>query len=170
MIPVKCPHCQVGLKVDEKKIPQSIDSFKCPKCKHEIPVSYLKRKEPEDSETVYLQSTRSGKGRLTVLPDANTPEQTFALHEGIHIIGRKASTSAATIAIETGDKKMSRNHIRIEVKKDAKGNLLYMLSDHQSKNRTLYNGKYLDESEVVALKNNDEIKIGDTIVRFHEQQ
>lgn len=168
MIPVKCPHCQIGLKVDETKIPQGIASFKCPKCKHEIPISYLKRKQPADTETILIRPVRSGKGRLTVLPNKDTPEQIFPLHEGIFIVGRKASTSAATINIETGDKEMSRNHMRIEVKKDAKGNYIHMLSDYQSKNNTLYNGKRMDEGEVVALKNNDEIKIGHTIVRFNE--
>ncbi|WP_302138704.1 zinc-ribbon domain-containing protein, partial [uncultured Parabacteroides sp.] len=41
MISVKCPHCHVGLKVDEGKIPLDITSFKCPKCKQPIPVSLL---------------------------------------------------------------------------------------------------------------------------------
>ena len=32
MIALKCPHCHVGLKVDEGKIPLGITFFKCPKC------------------------------------------------------------------------------------------------------------------------------------------
>ena len=43
-----------------------------------------------------------------------------------------------------------------------------MLSDYQSKNHTQYNGRYLDKGEVVVLKDNDEIKIGHTYVRFKE--
>lgn len=168
MIPVKCPHCKVGLKVDETKIPEGIASFKCPKCRHDVPVSYLKNEQPTDSETVLIRPIRKGCGRLIVVANPDTPEQTFSLREGIFIVGRKASVSEATIRIETGDKEMSRNHMRIEVKKDNRGNYIHMLSDYQSKNHTQYNGRSLDKGEVVVLKNNDEIKIGHTHVRFKE--
>lgn len=168
MIPVKCPHCKVGLKVDETKIPEGIASFKCPKCRHDIPVSYLQNEQQADSETVLIRPIRKGCGRLIVVANPNTPEQTFPLYEGIFIVGRKASASEATIRIETGDKEMSRNHMRIEVKKDNRGNYIHMLSDYQSKNHTQYNGRSLDKGEVVVLKDNDEIKIGHTHIRFKE--
>jgi predicted Zn finger-like uncharacterized protein len=45
MISVKCPHCHVGLKVDEGKLPPDITSFKCPKCKFSIPISMLSEKD-----------------------------------------------------------------------------------------------------------------------------
>ena len=76
--------------------------------------------------------------------------------------------SEATICIETEDKEMSRNYLRIEVKKDSRGSYIHMLSDYQSKNHTQYNGRYLDKDEVVVLKDNDEIKIGYIHVRFKE--
>ena len=114
MISVKCPHCHVGLKVDEGKIP-----------------------------LVYLQ-------------------------EGVYIIGRKSKASTATIGIVTADKSMSREHIRIEVKKDAKGGYKHYLSDNNSKNHTLYNSNYLENGEIVVLNNNDEIIIGRTVLRFNE--
>lgn len=168
MIPVKCPHCKVGLKVDETKIPEGIASFKCPKCRQDIPVSYLQNEQQADSETVLIRPIRKGCGRIIVVANPDTPEQTFPLREGIFIVGRKASASEATIRIETGDKEMSRNHMRIEVKKDNRGNYIHMLSDYQSKNHTQYNGRCLDKGEVVVLKDNDEIKIGHTHVRFKE--
>ncbi|AEW21790.1 FHA domain-containing protein [Tannerella forsythia] len=168
MIPVKCPHCKVGLKVDETKIPEGIASFKCPKCRHDIPVSYLKHEQSADSETVLIRPVRKECGWLIVVANPDTPEQLFPLCEGIFIIGRKASVSEATICIETEDKEMSRNHLRIEVKKDSRGSYIHMLSDYRSKNHTQYNGRYLDKDEVVVLKDNDEIKIGHTHVRFKE--
>ena len=129
MISVKCPHCHVGLKVDEGKIPLDITSFKCPKCRQPIP---------------------------------------FPLQEGVYIIGRKSKASTATIGIVTADKSMSREHIRIEVKKDAKGGYKHYLSDNNSKNHTLYNSNYLENGEIVVLNNNDEIIIGRTVLRFNE--
>lgn len=170
MIPVKCPHCKVGLKVDEQKIPKGITSFKCPKCKHDIPVSILglnqeSRPFPE-SNTVVLHPLKKKEGMLLVLSGEGTAEQKFTLHEGVYIVGRKAASSKADICIETNDKLMSRAHMRIEVKADAKGGLIHTISDNHSKNRTMYNGKYLEDGEVIVLKNNDEIIIGRTILRF----
>lgn len=170
MIPVKCPHCHVGLKVDEQKVPQGIDFFKCPKCKRDIPLSLLKTAQKHhavETETVVFHPSKQEGGKLTVLQDGNTNEQVFQLAKGHYVVGRKAATSTADICIETVDKMMSRNHLLITVKQDAKGGLIHCLSDNQSKNRTMYNGKYLEEGEEVVLQDNDEIQIGNTTLRFN---
>ena len=167
----KCPHCHVGLKVDEGKIPLDITSFKCPKCRQPIPVSLLSMEKgsvASESETVLIQPFRMTTGHLSVIANADTPEQTFPLQEGVYIIGRKSKASTATIGIVTADKSMSREHIRIEVKKDAKGGYKHYLSDNNSKNHTLYNSNYLENGEIVVLNNNDEIIIGRTVLRFNE--
>jgi pSer/pThr/pTyr-binding forkhead associated (FHA) protein len=172
MISVKCPHCRVGLKVDETRIPQGINSFKCPKCKREVPLSYLDHKLRPDADVETLvvspKAKDKGTGRLTVLPDANTPQQEFPLSEGISIVGRKAKTFTANICIQTEDKTMSRSHIRIEVRKNPKGGYFYYLSDNNSKNNTLYNGKYIENEDMIVLKDKDEIVLGRTVIRFNE--
>ena len=170
MIPVKCPHCQVGLKVDELKIPKGINSFKCPKCKHDIPLSFLENKLKQsagETNTVVFQTSRVEGGKLTVFSDKQTKEQIFHLREGLYIVGRKSTVTNADIRIETEDKMISRNHCKIDVKKDSQGGLIHCLSDNHSKNRTMYNGKFLEQEEVVVLRNNDEIKIGHTFLRFN---
>ena len=170
MIPVKCPHCKVGLKVDEQKIPKGIDTFKCPKCKHDIPLSFIDNKRDgheNEITTVVSHLSKAEDGRITVLPDENTKEQIFHLREGNYIVGRKTSASIADIRIKTADKMMSRNHARIEVKKDSKQSLMHCLSDNQSKNRTMYNDVFLEDNEEVVLQDNDEIKLGNTQLRFN---
>jgi predicted Zn finger-like uncharacterized protein len=173
MISVKCPHCQVGLKVDEAKLPSGITSFKCPKCKRPIPVSMLSEQagvaSSPVSDTQFIRPVKQTTGTLTVAADAQTAEQVFPLSEGVSVVGRKSSRpSLATIAIETSDRSMSREHIRIEVKKDARGGYKHYLSDNNSKNHTLYNSNFLGNEEVVILNNNDEIIIGQTVLRFNE--
>ncbi len=172
MIAVKCPYCHVGLKVDEGKIPLGITSFKCPKCKKPIPLTLLSEEAKpalpaDEPDTELVQPVKISTGKLTVLADADTPQQQFLLYEGLAIAGRKSNASKATIAIVTADKSMSREHIRIEVKKEAKGGYKHYLSDNNSKNRTLYNSSYLEEGEVVVLGDNDEIVIGRTVLRFN---
>lgn len=172
MIAVRCPFCQVGLKVDEGRLPSGITTFPCPKCKKAIPVSILKAVADtapgQYSETSLIGSVKTSAGRLTVLPDADTPEQVYPLAEGVSIVGRKSDSSQATIAVHSPDRSMSRAHVRIEVKKDSKGGYKHFLSDNNSRNRTLYNSRYLEGGEVVVLKDNDEIILGRTVLRFNE--
>jgi hypothetical protein len=173
MIPVKCPHCHVGLKVDEDKLPSGITSFKCPKCKCPVPVSLLSEKVETgfsvSSDTALVQPVIKTAGRLTVIADDNTQAQVFPLYEGTIIVGRKSShPSQATIGIQTFDRSMSREHIRIEIKKDSRGRYKHCLSDNNSKNHTLYNSNFLGDGEIVILNNDDEIIIGRTVLRFNE--
>ena len=173
MISIRCPHCQIGLKVDETKIPANIQTFNCPKCKQSIPVNYvIKNQVEDDSETVILsfQGTKDAKiGKLHVLPNDSTSEQMIQLTEGVNIVGRKSPVQNSLTAIETKDKLMSRSHIGIEVRKDAnKGGYIYYLYDNKSTNRTLYNNKYVEPGEVITLKNDDEIQIGQTRLIFQE--
>ncbi len=172
MISIKCPHCRVGLKIDEKKIPEGITFFNCPKCKQAIPLSALEEVRTivdPPTDTILVQPyIKAGIGKLTVIGDNDTPEQTFPLHEGVQIIGRKANTSTADIRIVTGDKSMSRTHLQIEVKKEEKSGYKHYLTDNNSKNQTLYNNNYIGMGEVVVLKDNDFIIIGHTTLRFNE--
>jgi pSer/pThr/pTyr-binding forkhead associated (FHA) protein len=171
MISVRCPHCQIGLKVDESKIPDTIQTFNCPKCKQPIAVSYVINGQSDDSETVIL-SAPEGKnakaGKLHVLPNEFTPEQFIRLMEGVNIIGRKSPSKESVTAIETKDKLMSRSHIGIEVRPDAKGKYNHYLYDNKSTNRTLYNRNYIEPGETVILKDNDEIQIGQTRLIFEQ--
>jgi len=173
MISIRCPHCHIGLKVDETKIPANIQTFNCPKCKQPIPVSYvIKSQAEDDSETVILSfpGAKNAKiGKIHVLPNDSTPEQTIQLMEGVNIVGRKSPVQKSLTAIDTKDKLMSRSHIVIEVRRCAnKEDHIYYLSDNKSTNRTLYNNKYIEPGEVVTLKNNDEIQIGQTRILFQE--
>jgi len=172
MISIRCPHCQVGLKVDESKIPANIQTFNCPKCKQPISINFvIGARSIDDSETIVLSTpeVKSAKaGKLHVLPNEFTPEQFIRLSEGVNIIGRKSTSKESVTAIETKDKLMSRSHIGIEVRKDAQGKYIHTLYDNKSTNRTLYNRNYIEPGETVILQNNDEIQIGQTRLIFEE--
>jgi len=172
MISIRCPHCQVGLKVDESKIPVNIQTFNCPKCKQPISVSYVIGNHTiDDSETIILsapEGKNSKTGKLHVLPNEFTREQFIRLTEGVNIIGRKSPSKESVTAIDTKDKLMSRAHIGIEVRTDAQGKYNHYLYDNKSTNRTLYNRNYIEPGETVILKNSDEIQIGQTRLIFEE--
>lgn len=171
MLSIKCPYCQVRLKIDESKIPDHLNAFNCPRCKETISVSLLHRYKivSNNEDTIYIQKNNNTTATLTVLPDACTPSQSFQLRTGINIIGRKnGNTSEAKIEIETNDKLMSREHIKIEAVQYGKGEYNYLLSDNGSKNQTRHNSHYLDHGEIIVLRDKDEIEIGNTKIQFNK--
>ncbi len=171
MLSIKCPHCNVGLKIDETKIPANLKAFNCPRCKQPISISLVHQFKTvsENEDTIYIQKNDNTTATLTVLADANTPSQSFQLRTGINIIGRKnGNTSEAKIEIETNDKLMSREHIKIEAVQYGKGEYNYLLSDNGSKNQTRHNSHYLHPGEIIILRNKDEIEIGNTKICFNK--
>lgn len=171
MISIKCPHCHIGLKIDETKIPISVKVFKCPKCKQPIMVSILdpyRNNQSDQITSVVYKSEITNKGTITVLSNDETPNQIYDLQVGVSVIGRKSNLSNVTIGIITQDKLMSREHIKIEVIKNRIGGYAHLLSDMNSKNKTMYNNDYLEKDEIIVLQNGDEITIGKTKLRFNE--
>lgn len=171
IIPIKCPYCHVGMKIDPARIPDNLITFRCPKCKLPIKLSNLAqyRTDQADENTVLLsRPIRRISGTLTILPSNLTPDQSFKLHEGVNIIGRKSQSSKASIGIITGDKQMSREHIKIEMVENSQGGYNALLSDDKNKNKTLFNNIQLEKGEIIVLKNGDEIVIGETKLRFNE--
>ena len=127
----------------------------------------VKKDVETDTYVINPNANGQGIGHLTILESEGTPQQEYPLYEGIIIVGRKAKTSMANICIQTNDKTMSRNHLRIEVKSRENGGYVHYLSDNNSKNKTMYNGEFIGSDDVVVLKDNDEIIIGRTVLRFN---
>lgn len=171
MLFIKCPYCKVRLKIDESKIPAHLNAFNCPRCKQPISISLLHQYKivSNSEDTIYIQKNDNTTATLTVLPDACTPSQSFQLRTGINIIGRKnGNTSEAKIEIETNDKLMSREHIKIEAVQYGNGEYNYLLSDYSSKNQTRHNNHYLNQGEIIVLRDKDEIEIGNTKIQFNK--
>lgn len=91
--------------------------------------------------------------------------RTYALRSGINTIGRKASSSAATVQIATDDRTMSRSHAVIEVS-NAGGNTIHILRDGANKNPSYLNGSLIGQQDQLILNNGDRIKMGNTELTF----
>ncbi len=171
MLSIKCPYCKVRLKIDESKIPAHLNAFNCPRCKQPISISLLHQYKivSNSEDTIYIQKNDNTTATLTILPDACTPSQSFQLRTGINIIGRKnGNISEAKIEVETNDKLMSREHIKIEAVQYGNGEYNYLLSDYGSKNQTRHNSHFLDQGEIIVLRDKDEIEIGNTKIQFNK--
>ena len=90
----------------------------------------------------------------------------YPLEEGQNIIGRKGTTSKATVQIATEDRYMSRQHCSITVSTLPDGTKKAILSNYQNKNLTTVDGQEIETGDEIRLTNGDRITMGHTTVTF----
>jgi pSer/pThr/pTyr-binding forkhead associated (FHA) protein len=88
------------------------------------------------------------------------------LEEGRNIVGRKGTTSKATVQIATEDRYMSRQHCSITVTTLPDGTKKAVLSNYQNKNLTTVDGQEIETGDEIRLTNGDRITMGHTTVVF----
>ena len=175
---ITCPSCKTILQV---KFP---------------PQQEQPQQEPIEAHTYYAPSMRSladsgatqlaGAGGETVLggglsgatqlymptqKTTSTAKLTFEgndypLEEGRNIVGRKGTTSKATVQIATEDRYMSRQHCSITVTTLPDGTKKAVLSNYQNKNLTTVDGQEIETGDEIRLTNGDRITMGHTTVVF----
>lgn len=125
-------------------------------------------------ETQYAGSGYAGSGeetRIYSAPQSNVGSlvdnmgKTYKLRIGINTIGRKATTSSATVQIDTTDRTMSRSHAVIEVR-NAGGQILHILKNGANKNPSYHKGALVGPSDQMILNNGDKVKFGSTELTF----
>ena len=180
-IKIKCPTCGKVLRLAETP---NVDaaSFTCPVCKERHVVGDCQRYNPAPQpsasggdETRYGgapsprqagDETRIGAAPQTtvgVLVDANGAS--YPLRMGFNTVGRKASSSTATVQIATDDRTMSRNHSVIEVR-SAGGQLLHIFKNGANKNPSYHNDVMVGQGDQLILNNGDRLKLGSTVLTF----
>ena len=178
-IKVRCPKCGKVLRLaDNPNIDNAV--FTCPVCheKHRVGECQKIVDAPKTNiaceETQYGFASSSGgeetqivgsvpKTNVGVLVDGYGSK--YQLGIGLNTIGRKASTSDASVQICVDDRYMSRNHAIIEVK-NVGGKTLHFFRNGANKNPSYVNGVLVGESDKIILNNNDRIKLGMTEVIF----
>lgn len=182
---ITCPQCKAKLSVKFKKQnPQE------PLEAH----TYLAESQPKQTggETQYGPTANNGETQLggnyqgngeTRLPgsDSHSPvgerrkdallkvgSKTYPLSIGVNIVGRKASTSQATVQIETSDRYMSRQHSKIVVTRMPDGKLKSVISNDKNKNISTIDGQDLLQSDEIVLSDGDRIVMGETTVIYKE--
>lgn len=92
----------------------------------------------------------------------------YPLQIGVNIVGRKASTSTATVQIETPDRYMSRQHAKIVVTRQPGGKLKAVISNDHNKNISTIDGQDLLQGDAFVLNDGDHIIMGETTVIYKE--
>lgn len=101
-------------------------------------------------------------GKLTVLENMFHERQELPLRLGENIIGRYVKGTAANSPIITSDPSIDTTHCIINVKRNKKGVLQFILRDAPSLTGTFYQGNILRDQDRIFLDNESVINIGGT--------
>lgn len=184
VIKICCPHCGAQLSVKNQPGIEG-KNVTCPICKQKEPFLAYKRINTAVDPGTDLPGGYGGTGgnsdatQIGNAPQAGTPQpllglltvvsngQTYTLHPGRNVIGRKAQASSANFQINTGEgRRMSREHLVIDVQRV--GNI-YMHTASLYKERvndTLVNSEKIIYGDGIILKNGDIIHLPDADVKF----
>lgn len=184
---IQCPNCKVILEVKNSK-DEEVKLIKCKNCGAPLKVPFRPQQEPLEAHTYIAEPKKpsvdngatqlaAGLAGATQLAMPNEKPQSssarlvfddmpFFLEEGQNIIGRKGTTSKATIQIATDDRYMSRQHCAITVTTLPDGTKKAVLSNYQNKNLTTIDGQEIETGDAIRLVNGNRITMGHTTVVF----
>lgn len=172
---VRCPKCDSFITFDETKYKdgQSL-VFECTECGKQfgIRIGVSKLKDRPRDEKHDEQANEKGFGSIVVIENVFHYKQVIPLQYGDNSIGRYMKGSAANTPIETNDPSIDMNHCVINVSRDKKGNLKYVLRDGPSYTGTFVDNEILGDRERRIIYDGSLFTIGATsiILRAADQE
>ena len=186
---IECPKCHAVLDV-KNSMNESVKRIVCPSCKAPLQVRFETQQEPPqepltahtflekppksaDDGSTQLAGGLSGATQL-VSPSSKPRLHaklmfggvSYPLEEGQNIVGRKGTTSKATVQIDTADRYMSRQHCSITVTTLSDGTKKAVLSNYQNKNQTTIDGQPIETGDTIRLTDGNSITMGHTTITF----
>lgn len=164
---VRCPKCDNFITFDETKYQagQSL-VFQCPDCGREfgicIGVSKLRDRQKDENPT--SEEADEGVGTIVVIENRFHYKQVLPLKMGDNVIGRYMKGSKCNTPIETNDPSIDMNHCVINVSRDRKGGLKYVLRDGPSYTGTFVGNQILGDRERRVIENDTLFTIGATSI------
>lgn len=164
---VRCPKCDIFITFDETRyeVGQTL-VFSCPQCNKDFSirmgVSKLRERQKEENPTV--ESENEGVGTIVVIENKFHYKQVYPLRMGDNVIGRYMKGSKCNTPIETNDPSMDMNHCVINVSRDKRGNLKYVLRDGPSYTGTFVDNQILGDNERRVIEDGTLFTIGATSI------
>lgn len=169
-IKISCPVCGSVLAVKDSP-DNEFRELTCPVCKKKSPyTSYRKiganageHTEYPDSPLRQNEKDNAAIGKILVVDKGLA----FQLKEGLNIIGRQSKSSNADIQLPCSSRRMSREHVVIEVRQvPGKGYVHYISLNKQQVNPTYIGSEPLMYGDKIILNEGDIIRLPDMTVRF----
>lgn len=181
---IQCPHCSAVLDVKNSNN-ETTKQIRCPNCKAMLQVKFPPQEPVVEAPTFYGPmaggidgATQYGGGTdgRTQLANSTSKDcanacleldgKTYPLVEGKNIIGRRGSSSEATVQLDTSDRYLSRQHCKIIVTQLPDGTKKAVLTNYKNKNRTTINNQLIEEGDEIRLADGYTITMGHTTVIF----
>lgn len=180
-----CPKCNAVLDVNNTRNEEE-KQITCPSCKAILKVRFHAEQKPIEAKTFPSPQQKQPDKGETQLAGCNYGETqlsselprtqrtaelmfggiSYQLDEGHNVVGRKGTTSHATVQIETADRYMSRQHSIITVTTQSDGTIKVVLSNYQNKNMTLVDGQEIRNGDTIRLTDGNCITMGHTTLTF----
>lgn len=150
---VRCPDCSAVLRF--RTAPKPTAFVTCPVCKNRRPVGeYINVTAPAPAAEKPASAPKPRPGGL--LFGGNL----YPLAPGRNVIGRKATTSSASLMLPDESRYMSREHFTVEVGPEADGGFSHVLTLYKDNVQpTWVNSTPLMHGERVTLRSGDMIMI-----------
>lgn len=168
---VRCPKCDTYITFDETQYEagQSL-VFQCAECGKQfgirIGVSKLRETQKKENELNNEQFSNldTACGSIVVIENVFHFKQEIPLHMSDNIIGRYQKGNPINTPFETVDPSVDLNHCTINVSRDKKGNLRYMLSDNNSNTGTFVDNVELKPHERRLIEDGTLFTLGATSI------
>lgn len=164
---VRCPKCDNFITFDETqyKAGQSL-VFECPECGKQfgirIGVSKLRNTQKEENPEENIADMKYGS--IVVIENVFHYKQVIPLRMGDNVIGRYMKGNPINCPIETVDPSVDMTHCVINISRDKKGNLKYILRDGPSYTGTFVDNEILGDREKRVISNGTLFTIGATSI------
>ena len=146
--------------------------FKCDQCGKEfgIRIGTSKLRNMQKEEKPDEQANENGAGSLVVIENVFHYKQVLPLKMGDNTIGRYMKGSGVNCPIETNDPSIDMHHCIINVSRNKKGGLKYVLRDGPSYTGTFVDNEILGDKERRVIEDGSLFTIGATSVILRAAQ
>lgn len=164
---VRCPKCDQFITFDETRYEQGQSLvFQCPNCGKQfgIRMGTSKLRNLQREERPEEQADEHGCGSIVVIENVFHFKQVLPLRMGDNTIGRYMKGSKINTPIETVDPSVDMLHCVINVSRDKKGRLKYVLRDGPSNTGTFVDNVILGDRERRVIEDGSLFTIGATSI------
>ncbi len=164
---VRCPKCDNYITFDETQYASGKSLvFQCSACGKEfgIRIGVSKLRNTQKDEVLDEQTNAQKYGSIVVIENVFHYKQVIPLCMGDNIIGRYMKNSGINCPIETRDPSIDMTHCTINVSRDKRGALIYILRDGPSYTGTFVGNDILGDRERRIITDGTLFTIGATSI------
>lgn len=164
---VRCPKCDNYITFDETKYTEGQSLvFQCNECGKQfgIRIGVSKLRNIQKEENPDENAGEGGVGSIIVIENVFHYKQVIPLKMGDNVIGRYMKGSKTNTPIETNDPSIDINHCTLNVSRDKRGKLKYVLRDGPSYTGTFVDNVILGDRERRVIDDGTLFTIGATSI------